>query len=394
MAGDTPFVSFITQAGVESTPGSAVPATKRFPHFRVMMGDDGGFADNRSSGSIFVEQVIPGGDEHGSGSIDGDVSFTDIVYLLSSLVRYHAPTGDGTNGYMWDFTPNPVGGDVYKTYTLETGDANNNIRWPYAVVSGLGFKFSKKEAKLSGDILSLAPQVNPQTSGGVTTVTKQIVIPRTVELYWADTMAGLATGTKVPRLFEVEFKISNRYVPIYQMDANDQSFCTIVQAEPDVTMSLKLGARVEAPPTRAPSTAYTVGQIVKPTTDNGYFFRCTTAGTSAAGGDPTWNTTVGGTTTDGTVVWTTIIKDWQDPVTLADMREGVTNYFRIKAVGPKIGSNAYLFQLDAAVQVNQPFKLSNEQNGVLGVGWQFRVVNDATAGYPFKIQIRNLLAGL
>lgn len=58
------------------------------------------------------------------------------------------------------------------------------------------------------------------------------------------------------------------------------------------------------------STAYaathdkdrTVGDRVKPTTHNGYWFRCIEAGTSDAA-EPTWPTTVGATIVDGTVTW-------------------------------------------------------------------------------------------
>lgn len=53
---------------------------------------------------------------------------------------------------------------------------------------------------------------------------------------------------------------------------------------------------------RANSTAYSVGDVRRPAADNGHGYRCITAGTSA-GSAPTWNTTAGSTTTDGTVVW-------------------------------------------------------------------------------------------
>ncbi|MEM0173540.1 MAG: hypothetical protein QXI16_03425, partial [Sulfolobaceae archaeon] len=56
-------------------------------------------------------------------------------------------------------------------------------------------------------------------------------------------------------------------------------------------------------PTWAASTAYAIGATVVPTTANGYYYKCTTAGTSGST-QPTWTTTVGGTVTDGTVVWT------------------------------------------------------------------------------------------
>jgi hypothetical protein len=49
-------------------------------------------------------------------------------------------------------------------------------------------------------------------------------------------------------------------------------------------------------------SATAVGTILRPTTHNGYVYECTTAGTGSA--EPTWGTTVGGTTTDGTTVFT------------------------------------------------------------------------------------------
>lgn len=67
------------------------------------------------------------------------------------------------------------------------------------------------------------------------------------------------------------------------------------------------------PPAWTATTNYTVrvsgraetGSVVKPTTPNNRYFKCTTAGQSG-GSEPAWNTTIGGTTNDGTVVWTTI----------------------------------------------------------------------------------------
>ena len=59
----------------------------------------------------------------------------------------------------------------------------------------------------------------------------------------------------------------------------------------------------QAAPAWVGNTAYTVGQFVTASPDNQHVFECTTAGTSGAT-QPTWNTTSGGTTTDGTVTWT------------------------------------------------------------------------------------------
>jgi|GEM_PF-6256373 len=50
------------------------------------------------------------------------------------------------------------------------------------------------------------------------------------------------------------------------------------------------------------STAYSQGDIVKPTTPNGFYYRCTVAGTSDTA-EPTWPTELGATVVDGGVTW-------------------------------------------------------------------------------------------
>lgn len=60
--------------------------------------------------------------------------------------------------------------------------------------------------------------------------------------------------------------------------------------------------------TRANSTAYAAGVIIKPAAPNGFIYKVTAAGTSA-GAPPTFGTTIGGTTVDGTATLTNIGKD-------------------------------------------------------------------------------------
>jgi len=57
------------------------------------------------------------------------------------------------------------------------------------------------------------------------------------------------------------------------------------------------------PETWAATTAYALGDVMKPSTYASHAYKCTTAGTSTSS-EPTWGTTNGGTTADGTVTWT------------------------------------------------------------------------------------------
>jgi hypothetical protein len=56
-------------------------------------------------------------------------------------------------------------------------------------------------------------------------------------------------------------------------------------------------------PNWAASTAYSLGNVVTPTTANNCVYECTTAGTSGTI-QPTWPTTEGATVVDNTVTWT------------------------------------------------------------------------------------------
>ena len=57
--------------------------------------------------------------------------------------------------------------------------------------------------------------------------------------------------------------------------------------------------------TWAATTAISLGAVYKPTSSNGRYYQCTTAGTTG-GSQPTWPTTTGNTVTDGSVVWTDV----------------------------------------------------------------------------------------
>ena len=70
-------------------------------------------------------------------------------------------------------------------------------------------------------------------------------------------------------------------------------------------------AAYAAIPAWAATTAYTVGQIIRPTAaiaGRKIAYRCTTAGTTA-GTEPTWSATFGGTTTSNTAVFTAVNSD-------------------------------------------------------------------------------------
>lgn len=52
------------------------------------------------------------------------------------------------------------------------------------------------------------------------------------------------------------------------------------------------------------ATSYSLGDIIEPTSSNGYIYKVTTAGTSSATTEPTWPTSINSTVTDNSsIVW-------------------------------------------------------------------------------------------
>jgi hypothetical protein len=70
-----------------------------------------------------------------------------------------------------------------------------------------------------------------------------------------------------------------------------------------LTVGKQTFAATQAIATWVANTAYSLNDLVVPTTANGHYYKATTAGTSHVTDEPTWPTN-GTTVADGTVVWT------------------------------------------------------------------------------------------
>lgn len=106
--------------------------------------------------------------------------------------------------------------------------------------------------------------------------------------------ATLHTATYTPSV------ASDRYVSSLSNELSTGSGYTSGGAT--VTGSFALTAANSWASTAATSTAYTVGQVRRPSAGNGYLYRCVVAGTSG-GSAPTWPTVIGTTVADGGVTW-------------------------------------------------------------------------------------------
>lgn len=119
----------------------------------------------------------------------------------------------------------------------------------------------------------------------------------------------------------------------------------------------------------AASTAYSVGDVVKPVSGNGYIYRCYTAGTSA-GSEPTWSTTVGDTNADNTVEWVV----WGRGVVIADCANP-------SWAGLDVGTpGAAIFYKDTGTPATSPLYFHLELGSTASNGGTYTITIDATYG--------------
>jgi hypothetical protein len=124
----------------------------------------------------------------------------------------------------------------------------------------------------------------------------------------------LHRGTYHAELSGKQSSLQENYQELYSAVCRADLGDDLDGSEPEHELQQGFGCKVRLdPPYWQPGTVYTEriagdagsGSVVKSTTDTGRNFVNTTPGTSGST-EPAWNLTVGGTTADGTAVWTTI----------------------------------------------------------------------------------------
>ena len=160
--------AFVTQGlylGVEATRGVAVPATRRVIGFDLTSKIDATATEFRPLGSKFVT-VDALQEEWTSGTIAGAVCYTELPYLLSSVMRQSpAPVQqmDGataTGAYKWVFDSNAFDADNPITYTVEQGNSARARRFTYMMLTDYSLSIARNAVTHTGTVMAQQHQDN------------------------------------------------------------------------------------------------------------------------------------------------------------------------------------------------------------------------------------------
>lgn len=331
-------ITQVIQLGVETTPGTAVAATKKMSAMDISTKVEDQTDIFRPQGFKYPT-VTAQEKEWTTASMKGQPTYTEIVYPLSSVII--APTVtqymDGltaTGVYKWVFESSTTAPDTVKTYTIEQGSSVRAHKFANAVFTDFDYGISREKVEMSGKMLGQAIVDGITLTGSLSSLALVPITADTCSVFLDDTSGGLGT-TKLGRLFDLKYALASRLGPFWVIDAALASYAGVVETVPKQTVKV----------------------IVE---------------SNAAG-----------------------------MALLDHMRADVTYFMRVIATGSALYSAGtfsgspltYRFQQDLAVRVVNTGDFSDQQ-GVYAIEFELEVVHDAGWGRAAHWEVDNQLSAL
>ncbi|MEJ5222850.1 MAG: hypothetical protein WHV44_00220 [Anaerolineales bacterium] len=224
------------QIGVEITPGTAVPANKKLLATSIVPSVKTEGDTFRAMGNKYPSFAVLN-KEWSEASIEGKLTYNEILYVLSSLLSQPTPAQQGaTTAYKWTFTSNTSAEDAGKTLTVEQGDANTAWRAAGVKVSGLEFTFNRNEVTLSGSAIGQPLEIGITLTASPTSMTPKPVLPAHVKLYMADTQSGLDSAQAVTRGFSATWSLTDKNALAWPLGQSP----VLIESEPKLEAKLSL----------------------------------------------------------------------------------------------------------------------------------------------------------
>lgn len=326
-------VQQIIQLGVEATPGTAVPATRRLGSMTIkpkIVVDTTMF---RPAGLKYAT-VQALNKEWAEFDAEGQPTYEEIIVPLNGVatVGTISQVMDGatsTGAYEHLFSPSSSAPDSPKTYTLEHGQAGLQAEsFTHALFTDLGLTIKRSGVSLKGNgFARRATTAITPTAGLAVPAALTPILPGQFSVYLDTTAAALGT-TRLTRLVTADPKLGGRYNPSWFVDSSQASFTTFVETPADSTAKVVVEADA-------------VGMGL-----------------------------------------------------LGNLRAGDTRFLRLEATGPVIYNAGvqlnlpHLFRWDMAIKIEDVDQWSDE-DGIYAIPFTFTPVHDPVAGWAHRLLVRN-----
>lgn len=226
------------QIGVETTPGTAVDADKLLKSLSINLGPTVESQAHPSHGSKFSGNSVV--HKHwSSGTVEGPLSFNDIIYPLSTLFTPPTPTtpSGGTLSREWKFIPLVQGNETLKTLTVEAGDSTAAEIIAGVAVQGLTFDFAADDVTINGPVIGRKPEVGTLTAAP-TALPQILASARGIDVYLHSALGSLGATLFANKLTDAKsgsFSIGEKLVPNWVHNTSYESYKDLVETRSELT---------------------------------------------------------------------------------------------------------------------------------------------------------------
>jgi hypothetical protein len=232
------------QLGLEATPGTPVPANKKFVSIGIEPAIQIEPYRFRPMGQKFASLVVPG-KEWVEADISGVLSYSEIIWFLASVLKAPAaPTTLDTSARQWTFAPAASSEDTVKTYTVEQGGVVRAHKFSNGIVTELEVTINRDSCEVSGTMLGQALTDSITMTAAPTTPPEVPVLPTEFNVFLDGTSGGLGT-TKLTRVLEVTITVGDRFSPVWVLNSAQSSYVAVVESEPTCEITLLMEADTE-----------------------------------------------------------------------------------------------------------------------------------------------------
>jgi hypothetical protein len=234
-------ISQTAQIGIETVPGTSVAANKKLSSVGFSFSPNPDISVFRAAGNKYPS-VASLNREWTEIDIEGALTYTEIIYLLSGILETGAVAG--TTEKTWTFTPSTTAKDTITTFTIEQGSAERAHKVSYALISDLTLSFARDESTIGGTAIATS------MTDGITltsTPTELALVPITgpqISVYAEDTVAAFTGATKLAGAISVEWSLTNRFGPAWFLNGSNV-YDQHVELEPTLEMTLMQEADAE-----------------------------------------------------------------------------------------------------------------------------------------------------
>lgn len=224
------------QVGKEATKGTAVSASKLLQYTSFDLDPQIDFVAFRPMGSKVNATVLPGKD-FTNMSLTGQGSYSELVYVFSSLLHEATPsTVDGT-GKSWLYEPANRTEQTRISYTVEQGSSTRAGKATYGQVSGAEITFNRTDGvTLTGTGFAQQYQDNI-TLSTATTIEEAPILPTHLNVYVDTTFASIGT-TKLTRDFNAVWRCNDVVGQVWPINSANASYASDVDLVPTVQLEL------------------------------------------------------------------------------------------------------------------------------------------------------------